>query len=137
METLLAIINWDWSQISAFAVNAGIGGVILAVIQGFFTRRKEVDDKEKVTFDTILLAQENLRKELGDRLLKAENQAISFLEKINAQEKEIYDLRMIIKEQEIKISHYENKISVYENKIVTYESEIILLKTRLTASGIQ
>ena len=130
METLLALIALDWTQIGGWLINAGIGGAALALIQGIFSRFKEQDDKEKVTFDTILLAQEALRKELNDRLNKAEQQAYDFTKKIDAQEKEIYKLKLIIREQELKIGHYEKKIS-------DYEAEIVQLKTRLTAGGIQ
>jgi hypothetical protein len=109
MLPLLAEINWP-EVIAAL----GVGGVLTAFVQGFFTRRKEQDDKEKVTFDTLLLA-------IKERLEKAELKITDLETQLNNSEKEVLKLTVIITEQAGKIKLYESKITEYETRIALYD----------------
>lgn len=105
MIPLLASI--EWTKLGELLATLGAGGIITAIVQGFFTRRKERDDKEKVTFDTLLIA-------IKERLEKAEGKIADLETQLNNSEKEVLRLTVIITEQEGKIRLYESKIVEYE-----------------------
>lgn len=109
MTILPLLAEIDWVKTLELLGTVGAGGIITVFLQGFFNRKKEQDDKEKVTFDTLLIA-------LNERLKKTEDKLAELEIQLNNSEKEVLKLTVIIAEQEGKIRLYESKISEYNAK---------------------
>lgn len=109
MDIIPLLAEFDWNKVLELGGSVAITGLIATVCTLFFTRRKEKDEKEKVTFDTLLVA-------IKDRLDAAEAKITTLQAQLDTSDKRILELTITITKQEGEIQLYKTKIDAYENE---------------------
>lgn len=120
MDIIPLLAEFDWSKILESGTLVIITGFLTSILTLFFTRRKEQDDKEKVTFDTLLTA-------IKERLDQAEAKINTLQTQLDLSDKKILELTITITEQKGQIELYKVKIDAYESE-AKLRREIELVK---------